>query len=213
MTLHLEGSQALSPSYDRNSGCDTQSSSKKPLCRRLLLELSGPAVTLTDNFSSFYLSAWSSNWQHAGCCATNVPALGQWGAPKAPPIHPPKASQSWTAETKTQRVRETSAFTFTQTLFLPDPTFFFLFYSPHFTHSRLTLASQMHQPQWAADDTDCCGDMQDYSSTRGWKGSFCSVPSVRSYSVLLQSKSILQNYIVSITTIVLLSADLSGSDP
>lgn len=38
-------------------------------------------------------------------------------------------------------------------------------------------------------------------------------PSVPSYSVLLQSKTVLQNYIVSITKIVLLLADLSGSNP
>lgn len=89
----------------------------------------------------------------------------------------------------------------------------FFFFTPHTLHTPDWLLLPKCKPQWAADDTDCCGDMQDYSSTRGWKGSFCSVPSVRSYSALLQSKSTLQNYIVSITKIVLLSADLSGSDP
>lgn len=51
---------------------------------------------------------------------------------------------------------------------LPQPSprpylacFSLVFFSPHFTHSRLTLAShQIHQAQRAADSTGSCGDMQ-----------------------------------------------------
>ena len=212
MIPHLEGSQPSSPGYGRNSGCDTHTHTA--VAKTLFAEgcfLSSQVQQLFPLTTFLLLLKSLKPWKAA--CWLLYNKHHSTGAVRSTQSIPYPSSKSFlilNCRDQNPTGKGDFCLHLHPDLILPAPTFFF---SPRFAHSRLTLASQMHQAQKAADDTDCCGDTQDYSSTRGWKGSLCSVPSVPSYSVLLQSKSVLQNYIVSITKIVLPSADLSGSDP
>lgn len=124
-----------------------QSSSKNSVCRKLLLELSGPPVILTDSFPPLPESLKPLNAAHWLLC-DKCPSTGALRSTQST-IHPPKA-QLELQQPKPQSWRETSAITqatscLLQVFFFSLPTLYTLQIVSYFP-KRTRLREQLIIP-------------------------------------------------------------------